>query len=463
MKERTYSEVIKNIVANEKIIGIYQYKIFGLSVWRIFRSRILDKHLKKKYGYNQRDTIKKRISILRISINYIKSFFSIVNILRKKSNNIRNVIFSFPRLQKYHQKYIDKFTDPIILNSNLSKSCAVLQRHLAGNHFKPRFNADITFYTDFLEYTSILVSILILPFILIKYFNVVFKIFRCGKSHFQLTIADLLQFLYKLSRFVSSNLLYKILFHRLKPKNVFLVNREINYPIIAACKKLGIITYELQHGVTRDYTILYSGKHDNKIDPDFFLVFGSNWIGKQFGIPVDQIINIGWAYGQFLKDSNTHRSEYLNTALIVSDPVLSSFILNASCLLASEYPNFNFHIRLHPQEGLSLIDKEKLAKYSNIIISDNKIESSLALIPYKYVIGVNSSVIYEALSLGKRVARIAFSGCSPHAVPEEYYDIFTDLNSTDDFKNFINSDETHIFETHFYSSFNKELLNKIIE
>lgn len=458
----TYSDIINDIKEKEIQVGIYEEKLLGFSFWRILRSHVIDRQMSVFHNFESRDSQQKVIKILTLITNIFKSLFEYSKLFIKSTNK-ETVVFAFPRLQKLGDFFIDKFTDPVILNSNLKNNCLVFQRPLSGLHKAPRYNNSNVLYMDFFEFIPKIFGVLLSPFILPFLFFRTVKLYMKAKKILHVNVKDILKFHLKASTFLISYAFHKAVLNKIKPKRVFFVSREVNYPIIVACNKLNIETYELQHGVTHANTILYSGKYDPVIDPDYFLVFGELWKGPQFGIPVEKIINIGWAYPKILSCFKSNNSFGDNTILVISEPTISTKLLDAITLIAEEYSQYEFHIRLHPQEKYGEYEMKIVNSINNIEIVDNSIEANLFLMAYKHIVGVNSSVLYEAISLNKNVGRIAFNGCKPHINFPIIKKVFTLIEDITDFTNFVDrQDEMKNLGNPFYSEFNMELFNKIL-
>jgi len=453
---------LKEIINKENELDIYKYRVFAIPFWRIIRFKLRTRYLRIKTGF-QYNTKKRSLSFKLLLFNFFKSLFQYI-VLFFKGKRYENIIFAFPRLQKVGDLYIDKFTDPIILNSKLKNSCLIFQRPLAGNHKENRINSEITIKTDFIEFTSKIIGMFLFPFTGLFYLSTLIKLYKCSKESFLLKHKHFLFFTLNLSYFSISYYFHYFLFKKLKPKRVFLVDREIFFPIILACKRLKIIVYEIQHGVTHGETAVYSGKYDESIDPDYFLAFGEAWVGPQFGMPLDRIINIGWAYRDFIKGRYYNIPVIENSILVISEPHITEKIISITKELALLHKNINFHIRLHPQESLKDNHKEMLYGFDNIFIQDNNVESTLAVMSFKFLLGENSSVLYEALSFGKKVGRINYGGLFPEFVESYSIDGFYFLNSPDDFNYFINNSINNEYkvDNSFYSDFDKDKFNSLL-
>ena len=241
-------------------------------------------------------------------------------------------------------------------------------------------------------------------------------------------------------------------------KNVFGVSRILFKPVSFAAKKNNIKVYEFQHGITQTTTELYGGNYLPAIDPDYFLLFGDACPHDVFGIPTNKVINIGWAFKIYLGET-TNKSYLMNSCLVISEPTITDKIIEATIELSKKYPAFEFHIRRHPQEAFSEEQIALINQYEKIKDVTNEINSFIVLLDYNFVIGENSTVLYEALSLGKKVARINFCGLNPVSRSEE--DSFYYLDTVDDYKNYIEG-ERKIKSCAIYSDFKTNIFNSLI-
>jgi len=458
----TESDILKRLIIEEYETEINDYKVIGIPIWRILRFKFRTQYLKSVCGFEYQ-TKPLSININKVLKNSLSSLIGFLKILFSKKYRVDNLFFAFPRLQKWEDMYFDKFTDPVISRSALADNFLIFQRPLGFNQFNPRLNARRTIHTDFIEVFSRIMGILIIPLVFLFFYYKIINIKKTATKIYLLPKIKLKSIAFAISIFVVNYTIYKILFLIIKPKQVFLVDREIFFPVIKVCKKLGIKTYELQHGITVGETPLYSGHYDPSIDPDFFLVFGDVWIGKQFGIPIEKIINIGWAYKSMrtkLKPINI--SKYENAVLVISSPHITDKILSITIDLAKDYPNQFFHIRLHPQEALNNVQEKFIYNLPNIKLVDNLIDSSIALMSYTYIIGENSSVLYEALSLGKLVGILCYGGIISESTIFESRLPFVYLKERSDFKIFLQTTSSDSAELEkVYSNFKDNILNEI--
>ena len=100
---------------------------------------------------------------------------------------------------------------------------------------------------------------------------------------------------------------------------------------------------ELQHGVTYDETITYSGYRDPMFTPDRFLSFGNMPRNDVYGIDEKNIVNIGWAFNEYIKSIQTE--PVVNSVLVVSEPSHNEQLFESMVGLAKEHPDITYYVR----------------------------------------------------------------------------------------------------------------------
>src|SRR5690606_34942430 len=127
-----------------------------------------------------------------------------------------------------------------------------------------------------------------------------------------------------LAIFLISSMLYAPFFRKIKLKNVFIVSRDVFKSALYVAHKNKCKGFEFQHGITQSETALYSGIYQKEYDPQVFLVFGEAWVNDFYGIPKEQIINIGWAYKDYVKEALSQpEKNNENTFLVISSPAIT--------------------------------------------------------------------------------------------------------------------------------------------
>jgi hypothetical protein len=460
----TESETIDRIIEEEKKSDLYSEKYRGFPIWRLFRFhcriRYLSEHIPNYTNDATRQTIP--LQLAKRLQNICTSFVNLISVV-VKSKNFDNVIFAFPRLQNIKGCWIDKFTDPVIDNTKLSSNPLIFQYPTKKIYDGVRWKSKRVIKTDFIVFISYLLSLFGYPFYLFScYRRSINSLYIKAKIFFNLSAKDQKKWHYQFCSFYFQTIIYKYLFEKIKCKRIFVVNRVSFLPQIFAAHQCKIRVYEFQHGITHSSTPLFSGNYDVVADPNIFLVFGKMWIGEQYAIPIDQIINIGWAYPQWIDNMVTMSKDQLeNAVLIISSPEITNKIADTVISLSKKYTIWEFHIRCHPNEKMPEETKNMINLLPNVKVIDNTIDSFIALHSYQHIIGENSSVIYEALSMGKNVGRLAYNGFTPMRLKNIVDDVFFYLNTEDDFIDFVQRFEQKT-DNDAYSEFMPEIINSLI-
>ena len=432
-----------------------QYLICGLPVWRFVR---FDFRIKFLNIVNR--TSSPVIRKTKLLSDTLKPFWKGLCLMASRKK-VSTIIIPHPRLFNVGNQYLDRLTDPIIDATGI-QDYIIFERCQNGEHRKPRVHDDKVIYMDFIDNMALVLTPLCKPFFSYKYKKQIDGIYQLLDDTFQLNDKTYKKrFLTFITRKVLAYYLARPIVKSLSPKRVFMAPRGSFNHIIHCCKELGIKTIELQHGITPGESELYSGSYNPAYDTDYFFCFGQANIGTQFGIPVDRIKNIGFAYKDYVNTIGLEK--YSNKAsLVVSEPHITEILTDVIILLAKEYPDCEFHIRNHPQEKITDEIKAKTKNYPNISFVSNKVESFCALSQYDNIIGENSSVMYEAMSMHKKVGRLNFGGLK--VIESEMIHGGYKINSVEDFKQFMTqpySDENDSKEV--YSDFNVEAFKSVFD
>lgn len=452
---------ILNLYRNELQAGLYNLKYNGIPIWRLYRFNCRNRALKLLFPeYTNKSKKAYDISVKKTVNIVCRSFASILR-LRMTNTKVSNIFFAFPRLQNIDGILIDKFTDPVIDYSDLKNDVIVFQK--LGRRWSEgdRWMRKRVIYSESIVVISYVLSIL---YFVVHFFSKPAKdialLYNKAKLLFPLTKKDLLIWHLKFVIFRVMVNKYKSLFKRLCCKRIFVVDREVFFPQLAAAHMSNISSYELQHGVTCGETVLYTGHYDSKIDPDYFLTFGDIWRGNQFSIPIDKMINIGWAYKNFIQ-KEMHVKEYPEyTVLVISSPEITRNLVNTIIDLAKMNRSFEFHIRTHPQEIITDELKQKIKDVDNVFEVDNTQDSFIAIQAYHHILGENSTVLYEALSMGKNVGCLSYNGFNPIRLADNLNEGFFYLRKAEDFKEFVRHKVNNL-NNNIFSLFNPTAVNNL--
>ena len=450
---KKHLDYLDDFIKLETEQNLYSFKINNISFWRIIRFKYRIQYLK---GANFSNSTKST-TIYPLFISALKSLFQLTLLLLKREKS-ENIFFSFPRLVNINDSYIDKFTEPVIEFAGINST--IFKRNFGGKNFKARKDIN-KINIDFIFIFSYALSFLYSPFIFLKHKK---QILIFTKKINDILPANKYFIIHSISNHLIQKYIYKFIFRKLKVKNIIVVNREVYLNQIISAKSCKIKVFELQHGITRTSTPNYTGPYDDKIDPDFFLVFGSFWINDKFGVPINKIINIGWAYKNYI-DTYINKNNIISedSILVLSSPEITNEIISCLVNFSKSDFSFKFKLRLHPQESLSYKQSELISKFNNIELDDNTLDSSISIMKHKHIIGVNSSVLFESLSYSKIVGVINTFELPSLSVKEDSELGFEIIESAIQLNLFRNKTSPKIIKQKYYSTFNKTIFNQLLK
>ena len=425
------SDFEEYLLLEQKVKGKEESTIHGVPLWKLIRT-----HFRWKYRDTRPFTVKPNIQLSGIIRNSCVSLWGITKIYlcRKKYDN---VFFPHPRLFYVNEMYMERFSDSLIESAGIQNRSVIFERHQNGIHKRPRFHSEMVVYLDMVDNLTMLLSPIVKMWIKRKYKKQVLDLYGKLNNVFKLNDASYIEFFYNsVSQFVISRKLIKPLLNCISPKRIFFAPRGTYSYAVSICKEKGIQAIELEHGIVIDQSDLYTGEYDSRIDPDYFFVWGADNVGTQYGMPIERVINIGFPFKDFITSVKSTRYKD-NTCLVISEPEITDIIIEVLIEIIKTYPDYVFHIRCHPQEKLSRKQLQRIKCYTNIQVVDNTLESFSALTQYQAVIGAISSVLFEAMSLHKKVGRLNYNGLK--AIETELLHGGTIINSPHDFDQFMKS------------------------
>jgi hypothetical protein len=131
--------------------------------------------------------------------------------------------------------------------------------------------------------------------------------------------------------------------------------------------------------------------------------------------------------------------------------------------ISSRFCDVDFHIRPHPNEFISEQLLIRINSMNNMTLLDNKIESTVVLNSYKKLVGVSSSVLFEALSLNIKVGVFNMEGCATTIPMGKFIGAFESLNTLDDFEVFISSSLfNNLNASQYYGDFRGDKINAML-
>lgn len=450
-------KIIISLCEREEKSACYNCEISGIKAYNLIRFEVRNTYLQAKdYNFIEKYSEVKHLEVIR---TLAKSLFQLVKIwvFHEKYNTL---FYPFLRLDNVQGNYMDKFTDPIIDCCNID-NFIIFERGRRYYHPRPRLHHSKVVYSNFIDAISDSIAKIYLRRFIKKNKSKLDCLFQCvdivvdGAPYNREYLSKIL-----LSRLCFINI-YKRILQRMGVKKIFAPSRANINTLTYAAKKNNILVHEFQHGITYGETALYSGRREREFVPDYFLAFGDSQPRNVYGIEESKIYNIGWAFQDYIDKIQTGTKVDEKDVLVISGPCLTEKILSATFRLAKENPDVHFVVRPHPAEVVTEEHRRSVEEFLNVEFQDPKINVAVAMRPYQNIIGENSTVLYEALTYGKKVARFCFEGFAPRFLTPEDEECFWKVNDMASFKAFVEGKPEDKKSMKIYSKFDKELFMKI--
>lgn len=200
---------------------------------------------------------------------------------------------------------------------------------------------------------------------------------------------------------------YSFLFHTKRISKCFIVQNQYQKGLFAAAHKIGIPVVEFQHGEITSNHFAYSYPagidiKDKIYVPTTLLTFGEFWL-KDCYLPGVEVRVLG---NNFYHIKNAEKKRFTSDVLVISSAIHGDYL---SCLIIDtiekkKSKNIKFYFKLHPNEFEKFDKYEELFEpYQNVeVISGTQMVKDL-LEKVAYVVCIQSTVEFEALSMGVKV------------------------------------------------------------
>lgn len=457
-------ELFKDIFEREIKGGCFDVKLDNLSLYHFIKrgTRTWVAHC---HGYELGYTLPPS-SVWECKKNILLSLIQIVCIL-VRGKKYDNFIYSFSRLERVKGKYVEKFTDPLIDFSDIDKSYIIFEPDFCGTHKHPRLHSRKTIFADGIPWLAKILA----THELRKSNSLFHQKWEELKSKIEDAFPETNLSKTNYKRYVVEGYytvkIYQFIFRRLHIKNFIAPSRPSHLSLIPAAKKEGVKAYELQHGVLYELTHrTYGGFMDPLFTPDKFLSFGIIKNASYYGINDKDVINIGWAFKCYLDQITDNHLIKDNSVLVISEgvvKVVQKNVIKAVFFLADLNRDIHFYYRPHPEEVLSDEQLEEIRCHRNISIDEKSENLLVVLNSFSHVIGCNSSGMYDALDMKKRVGKLSLCGLVPRYAQQEDRNYFYEISDNESFVQFMNNTIAEKPYRKHYSAYNKELLNKLIK
>ena len=399
----------------EQELELLHYEVYGVKIWQYLRTRIFlnlayetgvyELAHTKKVGFS--DLLKALPSLLFYSLfsnplagNYKKDILIF--------NSGRKINIEGKLIDIYTKYLIDEFDD---------ESYEIIEELFENKHLGEEFKNRK--HEDYIQVAKIIRS-------KISRFK-----FSAKQREFIQTIelrfeADLKAKIDLLNLFRNGYLyfkndfkVYSKILKKRKPKKIFLVSAYTNKKaIIAAAKAEGVECVEIQHGVINNNDIGYYYADQVTVDyfPDKIYVFGQYWKESvKFPLRDENVCVKGFAYLKMQIEKYKHELKTNNQILIISQGTIGRQLSKIIFEGIQELEEYELVYKLHPGEygrwRTEYPELMSLSKLSNVRVIENDDENlHHYLSKSRYVIGVYSTAIYEALAFNCQIMVVNLPG-----------------------------------------------------
>lgn len=212
-----------------------------------------------------------------------------------------------------------------------------------------------------------------------------------------------------LINFESEYKYYTSFFKIKQPEKIYIICSYGQEALIKAAQDLNIEVVELQHGMMTKYHVGYNFL-EVKVPyfPDKLLLWGEYW-KNNVELPKNIKIEL-YGYPYFRRQYKNYKNivKNSNQVIFISQGTIGKSLSEKAIEFTKENPNLKVVYRLHPGEFLrwkkEYKDLYENRNLENLEISDNNDKNLYEyLFESEYLIGVYSTVIFEALNLGLKV------------------------------------------------------------
>lgn len=417
-KNISLSNLVKIFEEVEKKFDLGNHQIANVNWWDFLRDQTYEELQSQLKLKDPRFSLKEKkildesklkqffIFTKKIINNFYKVISSNSPIWIRKNSNI---IFGHPRRVFENNFYVDKYVDPFIDTFENKIDFSVIEIPINSTHLQPIKTKNLFFSEIF-----IFLSIIFGKFINVKLSkNELFFIQKLQnefKNKFNVKINLIDRLKDYLPKYKSDYIIYKYFFKIKKPKKIFIVASYGYEAMIGAAKSLKISTYELQHGSPARANLVYDYSSGIKKSnfPEFFLSFGKMWT-NDIALPLNKknIIEIGFPYLNEKLNKNRIIIKKEKMLLVIAQPYYSKKLISFSIKLKEKLGNkVDVYFKPHPIELLKntyLDYAEKLKKNNIHIIKSYKTDLYELLYNSKWVLGISSTALYEALAFKCKV------------------------------------------------------------
>ncbi|MEN9970245.1 MAG: hypothetical protein RLZZ229_453 [Actinomycetota bacterium] len=236
---------------------------------------------------------------------------------------------------------------------------------------------------------------------------------------------------------------YRLIFSRTSAKRMFSVNAA-RMPMQAAAQSLGIKVTEIQSGVFSKYSLQFSWPGHPVVPyiPNEILTWGEYWTTGIERAAGQEVTVIG-STAEFEEVRNRNIAHIQNQVVFLAQPLVGLEILAAGLAFARACPNKKVIFKLHPRNPLDEFEAaiaqesaEQQAKGNaggipaNFVLMQEERSSLEVIAESEIAVGVFSTALIEAAGLGTKVGMLKLAGWEHLAplVDGGYATLFSDVH-----------------------------------
>lgn len=413
----TIKEVCERIWKIEKKYNLFNTKIQDVYFWKLIRFRVFIEITNKIGIYGKAHAQLKESLIDRFLILPKLLFNTYFNSVHSRFSQRDILVFESGRKQLINGEYVDIYINDFI---NKSKEKKDNYEIVDKAHLRKHFNkADRRrSYSE-----SLTIGILLKKAFKNLHLNqreseIIDNLNNEIISEFSvdLKLNKLIEKM--LMEFILDKNLYIKSLKRRNVKEVYLVCSYGKEALISACKELNIKVVEFQHGTMGKYHLGYSFPNNSSIPyfPDEIHVFGQFW-ADDTPLPLNQVGFKVQGFSYFKKQIELFNSikKVNNQIVVISQGTIGKQLSEIIYKLAKEHPQYNILYKLHPGEynrwrnDYPILNSAILL--DNFQVIDNNSKNLYEYIyQSEFLVGVYSTVIFEALAIGCNTILLDLAG-----------------------------------------------------
>ena len=400
----------------ESELSLFSQQIEGVYFWKLIRLPLFN-YLVELHGHIETNNIEKntRKRFVKTIVSVISNTFFYSTFRKKEKKNI--LIFENPRKFKGNDGYYDPYTYKLVEKlRHENKKIEIIDSGFEGAHLEAAGDGR-SFSGSILYDLFYRVWLRAVPFKLKKQDRkLVSLIEKRLEEDFGKKI-ELKKLLIRHTRLYKYQYAkYSALFKYKAPEKIYIICSYGKEGLIQAARLSGAEIIEIQHGVMGKYHLGYDFPKEVLIPyfPDQLLLFGKYWKDStSFPSNLKEIDIIGF-YDFYRKLDKYKDIKRKDTQIVFVSQWTNGKKLSKKALeVAGSNPEYKIIFRLHPAEREAwkmMYPELKAPEVKNFKVDDSGSDIYHLLFESKYVVGVYSTVLYEAIGLGCNVIQLNLYG-----------------------------------------------------